>query len=148
MGYPLDNMTHLSEMLLHRKEELPDEDLIVFKSDISDAYHNLPMHPLWQIKQVNTIQKHQHIDCHNCFGRKGSGSLLIAFNTLVTWIGKNEYKIIDLAAYSDDSFWVNLAKNCLIMNPIITIFQQIKQSFYAYGIIWVYLTKRKSKSWV
>ena len=31
MGYPLDNMTHLSEMLLWRKEESPDEDLVVFK---------------------------------------------------------------------------------------------------------------------
>ena len=62
MGYPLDNMTHLGEMLLRKKEESPDEELVVFKSDISDAYHNLPMHPLWQIKQVNTIQKQRHID--------------------------------------------------------------------------------------
>ena len=62
MGYPLDNMTHLGEMLLRKKEESPDEELVVFKSDISDAYCNLPMHPLWQIKQVNTIQKQHHID--------------------------------------------------------------------------------------
>ena len=79
-------MTHLGEMLLRKKEESPDEELVVFKSDISDAYCNLPMHPLWQIKQVNTIQKQCHIDCQNSFGGKGSGLLFISFNALVTWI--------------------------------------------------------------
>ena len=71
----------------------PDEELVLFKSDISDAYRNLPMHPLWQIKQINTIQGQRHVDRRNCFGGKGSGSLFIVFNSLVSWIGKNEYKI-------------------------------------------------------
>ena len=117
MGYPLDNMTHLGEMLLRKREELPDKELVVFKSDISDAYHNLPMHPLWQIKQVNIIQKQCQIDCCNCFSGKGSGSLFISFNALVTWIGKNKYEIIDLAAYSDDSFGVEFAKNLTYYEP-------------------------------
>src|ERR1700678_575329 len=61
-GFPLDNMTHLGEMLLKKKAEFPDKELTLFKSDISDAYRNLPMHPLWQIKEVNTIQQHRHVD--------------------------------------------------------------------------------------
>ena len=136
-------MTHLSEMLLCRTEESPDEDLVVFKSDISNAYCNLPMHPLWQIKQVNTIQKHRH--CCNCFGGKGSRSLFIAFNALVTWIGKNEYKIIDLAAYSDDSFGVNLAKNLSYYEPYHCYFPTNQAKLLC---LCVYLTKRKGKSWV
>ena len=95
-GFPLDNMTHLGEMLLRKKAEFPDEELTLFKSDISEAYRHLPMHPLWQIKQVNTIEQQRHIDRRNCFGGKGSGSLFIAVNSLVTWVGKNEYKIPDL----------------------------------------------------
>ena len=110
-GFPLDGMTHLGESLLRKRAMYPDEPLLLFKSDISDAYRNLPMHPLWQIKQVNTIQGHRHIDRCNCFGGKGSGSLFIGFNSLVTWIGKNEYEIPDLNTYSDDSFGVELAKN-------------------------------------
>ena len=51
------------------------------------------------------------------FGGKGSRSLFIAFNALVTWIGKNEYKIINLAAYSNDSFGVDLAKNLSYYEP-------------------------------
>ena len=116
-GYPLDNMTHLGEMLLKKKKEFPDEELILFKSDISDAYRNLPMHPLWQIKQVNTIQKQRHVDRRNCFGGKGSGSLFIAFNSLVTWIGKNVCRISALGTYSDDSFGVELAKNVTLYEP-------------------------------
>ena len=37
-GYPLDNMTHLGEMLLKKREEFPDEKLVLYKSDILDAY--------------------------------------------------------------------------------------------------------------
>jgi len=116
-GFPLDNMTHLGEMLLRKTKEFPDEKLLLFKSDISDAYRHLPMHPLWQIKQVNTIQGHRHIDRRNCFGGKGSGSLFISFNSLVTWIGKNKYGIEDLGAYSDDSFGIELAKNSTVYEP-------------------------------
>jgi hypothetical protein len=116
-GYPLDNMTQLGEMLLRKRREFPDEELILFKSDISEAYRHLPMHPLWQIKQVNTIQRERHVDRRNCFGGKGSQSLFIAFNSLVTWIGKNVCKIQDLGAYSDDSFGVELAKNVTLYKP-------------------------------
>jgi hypothetical protein len=101
-GFPLDNMTHLGEMLLRKRKEFPDEELVLFKSDILDAYQHLTMHPLWQIKQVNTIEGQWHVDRQNCFGGKASRSLFISFNSLVTWIGKNDYQILDLGAYSDD----------------------------------------------
>ena len=116
-GFPLDNMTHLGEMLLRKKADFPDEELTLFKSDISDAYRNLPMHPLWQIKQVNTIQRQRHMDRRNCFGGKSLGSLFISFNSLVTWIGKNEYEIPDLGVYSDDSFGIELSRNITFYEP-------------------------------
>src|ERR1700678_2945041 len=116
-GFPLENMTHLGEMLLKKKAKFPDEELTLFKSDISDAYRNLPMHSLWQIKQVNTIQQQHHVDHRNCFGGKGSGSLFISFNSLVTWVGKNEYDILDLGTYSDNSFGVNFEKNLTYHEP-------------------------------
>jgi hypothetical protein len=110
-------MTHLGEMLLEKKAEFPDEELTLFKSDISDAYRNLPMHPLWQIKQINTIQQQRHVDCRNCFGGKGSGALFILFNSLVTWVAKNEYEILDLGTYSDDSFGVDFEKTLTYYEP-------------------------------
>ena len=80
--YPLDNMTHLGEMLL-KKKECPDEEQVLFKSDISDAY----------------------------------SSLFIAFNLLVTWIGKNVCRIPALGTYSNDSFGVELARNMTFYEP-------------------------------
>jgi hypothetical protein len=116
-GYPLDNMTHLGEMLLRMKDRFPDEQLILFKSDVSEAYRLLPMHKLWQIKQVNTVEGQRYIDRRNCFGGKASGSLFIAFNALVTWIAKNEYGIENLATYSDDSFGVELMSRLTTYEP-------------------------------
>jgi hypothetical protein len=56
LGYPLDNMHHLGKMLLDlRKEVGPDRQLTIFKSDIAEAYRLMPVHPCWQIKQINTI---------------------------------------------------------------------------------------------
>jgi hypothetical protein len=57
------------------------------------------------------------VDRRNCFGGKGSGSIFIAFNSLVTWIGKNEYEILDLGTYSDDSFGVELQKIVTVYEP-------------------------------
>jgi hypothetical protein len=46
-------MVHFGEMLMDLERREPEEERIVWKSDISEAYQILPMHPLWQIKQVN-----------------------------------------------------------------------------------------------
>ena len=116
-GYPLDNMTHLGEMLIQKKREFPNEKLVLFKSDIAEAYRLIPVHPLWQIKQINTIEGLRHVDRRNCFGGKASGSLFIAVNALITWIAKNECGIRDLATYCDDSFGVELMRNFTCYAP-------------------------------
>ena len=54
-GFPLDNMKHLRAGLLARHREKTDKSFVIYKSDVSEAYCLLPMHPLWQIKQVITI---------------------------------------------------------------------------------------------
>jgi hypothetical protein len=57
------------------------------------------------------------VDHRNCFGGKGSGALFISFNSLVTWVAKNEYEILDLGTYSDDSFGVDLEKTLTYHEP-------------------------------
>lgn len=68
-GYPLDNMTHLGEMLLDIRKHHGNIHLVLFKSDIAEAYRLLPVHSYWQIKQVNTIHGQWMVDHNNCFGR-------------------------------------------------------------------------------
>jgi len=73
-SYPLDNLRNLGEILLNLRDKIGSQvPLILFKSDVAEAYRLLPVHKKW---------------C-NAFGGRASGSLWIAFNSLVTWIARN-----------------------------------------------------------
>lgn len=68
MGYPFDNLSHLGQMLLDLEKREPNARKVVWKSDIAEAYQLIPMHPCWQIKQVNTIDGLRYVDHCNAFG--------------------------------------------------------------------------------
>lgn len=67
----------------------------------------MPMHPLWQIRQVVTIDGERDIDRDNCFRGRGSPGIYISFHGLMTWIARYIKLIEDLWAYMDDSFGVD-----------------------------------------
>jgi hypothetical protein len=106
-GFPLDNMTHLGEGLLAHHRLNPNQRLVLFKSDVAEAYRLLPMHPLWQIKQIITIDGERDVDRNNCFGGRGSAAIYISFDGLVTWIAKKVKLVPDLWTYMDDSFGID-----------------------------------------
>jgi hypothetical protein len=81
---------------------------VAWKSDIAEAYRIIPMHPRWQIKQVNTIDGKRHIDRCNAFGGCASGALFIAFDSLVAWIAKRKKGVRYLGNYVDDSWGCGL----------------------------------------
>ena len=85
-GYPLDNLCHLREFLLSMYHKDPTSPCTLFKSDVSEAYHLLPVHPYWQIKQVNRIDGSLHVDRNCAFGGWASGCNWISFMLLVSWI--------------------------------------------------------------
>jgi len=67
VGICLDNIQHLGCNLL----AMHDPACIVpwlFKSDISQAYWHLSMHPFWQVKQVITLKGQQWVNHCNNFG--------------------------------------------------------------------------------
>ena len=103
-GYPLDNMKHLGEELLLFRRTHGDEPLMLFKSDVAEAYRLLLVHPFWQIKQVNTFDGKRYVDRCNPFGGRGSGCLWISVNGLVTWIARYVRNIPTLLVYSDNAF--------------------------------------------
>ena len=78
--------------------------LVLFKTDVLQAYRRLPMHPLWQLRQVVTIQGYHHVDNNNNFGNRGAGRLWVTFFGLVLWIVVYVRSILDLFAYVDDAF--------------------------------------------
>ena len=111
IGYPLDNLRHLGEFLLSMHRQNPDSPRVLFKSDIAEAYRLLPVHPYWQIKQVNWIDGLLHVDRNCAFGGRASGCNWISFMSLVSWLAKKTRGVELLGTYADDSFGPEHAHN-------------------------------------
>ena len=116
-GYPLDNMVHFGRMLMDLERGEPGEERVVWKSDVAEAYRILPMHPRWQIKQVNRIDDNYHIDWCNVFGGCGAGAIFISFNSLVVWIAKEVKRIQYLSNYVDNSSGCSRQNDLLMYQP-------------------------------
>ncbi|KAJ3488344.1 hypothetical protein NLJ89_g11627 [Agrocybe chaxingu] len=116
-GYPLDNLIQLGEMLIKEREQVGDTELVMWKSDIAEAYRACPMHPCWQIKQAIRVGDEYYIDRANVFGGSGSGAIFIAVNSLVAWVAKYECGISNLMTYVDDSSGIDLKGDELYYEP-------------------------------
>jgi len=117
-GYPLDNMTHMGEMLLENRRLTADTvEMVMWKSDIAEAYRLMPLHPLWQMKQINTVDGSRYIDRNITFRNSGSPTIFISFNSLVVWIAKHVRGIHRLATYIDDSSGFDRSDDLLLYSP-------------------------------
>ena len=103
-GVTLDNVQDLGDALRYLRQQEPDLDLILWKADVSEAYRHMPMHPLWQIKQVVSFHSKRYVDRCNVFGGRASQQIWHAFMSLVTWIAVIKYLIYLLYLYVDNSF--------------------------------------------
>ncbi|KAF8700479.1 hypothetical protein AX14_000774 [Amanita brunnescens Koide BX004] len=111
-GTSFDGIKDLADSLIQfRREYGPSVLLCLFKSDVSSAYRNLPMHPLWQMKQIVTIDGQRHVDRCNSFGNRASQRLWVSFMALVTWIATSVRKLAHLKLYTDDCFSFELASS-------------------------------------
>jgi hypothetical protein len=54
-GVKLDGIPSLGVSLCRFHAKNPEAVLVMWKSDVSSAYRLTPMHPLWQLKQIITI---------------------------------------------------------------------------------------------
>jgi len=122
-GFPLDNMTHLGEMLIsYFHHSHGAHDLLVWKSDVAEAHRLMPLHPLWQLKQVNTVDGWRYVDRNCTFGSSSSAAIFISFNSLIAWIAKNKRGIRHLATYADDSSGFDRKDDLVLYEPYATLF--------------------------
>jgi hypothetical protein len=77
--------------------------LIMHKSDVAGAYCNIPMSPMWQLKQIVAHRDSKHVDQSNYFGCRGSYYIYLAFISLVCWIAERVKGIKHLKCYIDDN---------------------------------------------
>jgi hypothetical protein len=118
-GTKLDGLHSLGASLLHFRREHPNVELVLFKSDVSQAFQWLPMHPssLWQVKQILTIDGQRHVNRNNNFSGRGSLKVWISFMSLVVWIAIHYILIDALKTYMDDSFSYEVAGQELYYPP-------------------------------
>jgi hypothetical protein len=100
----LDTVHHLAHNLLHFQAVHGRAPRWLFKSDVSQAYRQLPMHPAWQMRQVITTNGERRVDRCNNFGGRASAMLWCAFMSLVLWIAITRFAIAALLAYMDDNY--------------------------------------------
>jgi len=104
ISYPLDNLQHLDEFLISMHKGSPGSPCILFKSDIAKAYWLLPVHPYWQLKQINHIGASLHINRNTAFS-------VDCLHIAGFMDSKEEEGVELLGTYSDDSFGPELANN-------------------------------------
>ena len=113
----LDTLYVLGKALIKVREQHGNVQLVLFKMDVSQAYCRLPMHPLWQLRQVVMIQDSYHVDNNNNFGNRGAGRLWVTFFGLILWIAVIVLYISDLFAYVDDAFSWEFADSLVYYPP-------------------------------
>jgi hypothetical protein len=118
----MDNLRHLGHILRKVRTQYPDKRLVLWKSDVSRAFRLMPMHPLWQIRQIVTIDGQRHVDRCNNFGNRAGGRVWGSFVGLVIWIAIFVKKIEDILGYGDDHFSWEFEGNMLWYEPYKTYF--------------------------
>ncbi len=87
----LDNLSDLGANIRAMMRKNPGlKPKYLWKSDASQAYRRLPMHPRWQVRQATFIDGNYHVDQCAVFGNHASGRLWCLFFGLVCWAGIHE----------------------------------------------------------
>jgi len=86
---PLNTISELGAALIAFRHIHGNVTLVMWKSDVLQAYRRMPMHKRWQMKQIHTIEGERYVDCCNKFGGRGGYGIWSTFMSLVVWIGWN-----------------------------------------------------------
>ena len=99
-----NNMHPFGQAMHQAHQDNPSVDLILYKLDIATAFLNLPVHPIWQLCQVITVDNAKYIICCLVFGNRASPRCWCAVSALICWIGEQKLDICRLHVYMDDFF--------------------------------------------
>jgi hypothetical protein len=119
-GVKLDGIKTLGDSIRVFRANQPEglaPPLVLWKSDVAAAYRQMPMHPLWQIKQAVQINDQFSIDRCNNFGGRASQKIWWSFMSLVLWIAVFERFLHALKCYVDDNFSFSISGDLELYPP-------------------------------
>ncbi|KDN33939.1 hypothetical protein RSAG8_12964, partial [Rhizoctonia solani AG-8 WAC10335] len=99
-----DTLQDLGRALRDLKTKSPSTPFVLWKSDVAHAFRTIPMHPLWQIRQVVLVGDSYHVDRCMAFGNRSSPVIWCRLAGLVAWIAINVIGLRFCHHYMDD-FW-------------------------------------------
>lgn len=100
-----DNLTDLGRSLRAIKTSYGlNFPLTLWKTDVAHAFRCVPMHPLWQIRQVVEIDSAFYVDRCMVFGSRASPVIWCKIAGLIAWIAINRRGLSFLHHYMDD-YW-------------------------------------------
>ncbi|KAF5335864.1 hypothetical protein D9758_016688 [Tetrapyrgos nigripes] len=108
-----DDMRSFGLALRQARLAHPGKELILFKDNIKGAFPTLPAHPIWQLRQVVTVDDDLHIVRRMVFGGRSTPRIWCALSSLICWIAVRRFGIRGLHVYMDDFFGWDLASNLL-----------------------------------
>ena len=117
VGVQLNGLHTLGVSIMPIKHNCPSTDLVLYKSDVSAAYCQLLMHPLYQIFQIVTVSGQRYINRSNNFGGCTSQIIWQSFMLLVIWILVFRHSIGMFKCYVDDTFSVTRAEDVCWYEP-------------------------------
>jgi hypothetical protein len=116
-GVKLDGIVSLGTSLRAFRHTDPTSELQMFKSDVCAAYRQMPMHPLFQILTIITVNGERRVDRCNNFGNRGSQKIWQSFMSLVVWILVFKRGLKQLKCYVDDIFSFSKVDDIVFYRP-------------------------------
>ena len=108
-----DDMRSFGQALLQAKLKHPGRQVILWKSDVAKAFLNLPVHPIWQLRQMVTVDELVHIIWRLVFGNRGSPKIWCAVSGLICWISVVRLELEGTEVYMDDYFGWDFSDNLI-----------------------------------
>ena len=113
----LDSIYSLGASLRAFRANNFQTDLVIFKYDVGAAYQQMPMHFLYQLLTVITVNNRCRVERCNNFGNHGSQKIWQSFMSLVMWILVFKRGLKHLKCYTDDVFSFSAAGNLAYYSP-------------------------------
>lgn len=115
-----DNLTDFGKMLRNFHSKHGRGPIWLFKSDVSAAFRLLPVHKLWQLRQIVSVWEDgkfkRWVDRRCCFGSGGSPRIFCTVMGLVIWIALNIKLIEGILHYMDDAWGYDDEPNLVYYN--------------------------------
>jgi hypothetical protein len=121
-----DDMHPFGQTLRQARAENPGRRLILFKSDVASAFLNLPAHPIWQLRQIVTVDGHLYIVRRLVFGNRASPRCWCAVSSLICWLAIYKFNVDGLHVYMDDFFGWDYDNNLVFYHGRLRPYRQVQ----------------------